>query len=144
MLAGMCMVPVITILTLWQIMPPAEEDTLQVNVTRVGVPALEYYFDDIADRKDVQQSYIVVKNESENEWSHVFVKVNKNYDIRDDIPIPPDGERSYLLNRFVSRTGARYDLRQLPLRHVRIFAKQEGKGSRATCNIEFANMIKTD
>ena len=54
-----------------------------------------------------------------------------------------DAEPGYLLNRSVSRTGARFDLRQLPLHHVRVFAKQVDRGNRATFNVEYPEMKKT-
>ena len=141
MLAAMCAVPAITILVLWQILPPAEEGKLKVTVDRVGVPDIDYYFDDIGDREDVQDAYLLIRNDSESEWEHIFVKVNKHYDIKDQRPLAVGGERRYLLNRFISRTGARFDMRQIPLRHIRIFAKQVNTGARATFNVEFPDMI---
>lgn len=141
MLTAMCLVPVITIFALWQILPPPEEDKLEVEVTKVGVPDMDYYFQDIEDRKDVQDAYIVVKNKSETEWRHIFIKVNKHYDVHDHDPLKAGEERIYLLNKFVGRTSARYDLRQLPLHHIRIFAKQMDSGARATINLDYPEMI---
>jgi len=114
MLACMCMVPGIIIFTLTKIMPPTVEGKLEASIVRVGVPTEISYYEgtDLGDRADVGEASLVLKNNSESEWQHIVVKVNKQYDIKDHaVPIPPGGERSYLLNRCVSRTGARFDLR---------------------------------
>lgn len=141
LLALMCTVPGITIFTLWKIMPPVKEGKLEVTVTRVEVPDINYYLEPIEDRRDVSESRIAITNDSDNDWSHIVIKVNGNYDVHDEGPIPAGSERSYLLNRFISRTGARFDLRQLPLRHVRVFAKQIGKGNRASFDVDYPEMI---
>ncbi len=141
MLVLMCCIPAITVYALWQVLPPAQEDKLEATITKVGVPDLEYYFDDIAERQDVQDAYIVLTNDSESDWEHIFVKVNHHYDIRDLEVLKAGTERKYLLRNFISRTSARYDLRQIPLRHVRIFAKQMDTGARATLNLEFPDMV---
>lgn len=141
LLALMCMVPFVTIMTLWKIMPPVKEGELEVTVTPVAVPDIEYYLVPIEARADVSESSITIRNDSDNDWSHIVVKINKHYDIKDKGPIPQGSERSYLLNRFISRTGARFDLRQLPLRHVRVFAKQVGKGNRASFDVDYPDMV---
>ena len=146
MLGLMCMVPGIVIFSLTKLMPPTEEGKLEGSITRLGVPTeISYYeIEELGDREDVSKASLVLKNDSDSEWQHIVIKVNKQYDIKDHTnPIPPGGERSYLLNRSVSRTGARFDLRQLPLHHVRVFAKQVDRGNRATFNVEYPEMKKT-
>lgn len=146
MLACMCAVPAIIILTLTKLMPPTAEGKLEAAVTRVGVPTeIAYYeVEDLGERADVSEASLLIKNNSDSEWQHIVIKVNKQYDIKDHTnPIPPGAERSYLLNRCVSRTGARFDLRQLPLHHVRVYAKQVDKGNRASFNVEYPDMIKS-
>lgn len=142
MLAMMCMVPAVTIFALWKIMPPVKEGELEVVVNRVGVPTeIEYYLEPIGEREDVSQASLSIKNDSDTDWSHIVVKVNHHYDVKDPGPIAPGEERSYLLSRFISRTGARFDLRQLPLRHVRLFAKQLDRGNRASKDVDYPEMI---
>lgn len=141
MLALMCTVPGVTILALWYLMPPVSEGTLEVDVTRVGVPEIEYYLIDISERADVSEAAIIIKNVSDQEWTHTNIQVNKHYQVYDLDPIPPGAEREYLLNRFLSRTGARFDLRQLPLRHIRLYARQADKGDRATLDIDYPDMV---
>lgn len=141
LLALMCLVPAITIITLWKIMPPVKEGQLEITITRVEVPDIDYYLQPIEDRSDVSESRITIVNESDNDWAHIVLRVNGHYNVNDEGPIPAGGERSYLLNRFISRTGARFDLRQLPLRHVRVFAKQLGKGNRASFDVDYPEMI---
>lgn len=140
LLTCMCCVPAITIFTLWKIMPPVKEGKLEVTVTRVEVPDIDYYLQPIEDRADVSESRITIVNDSDNDWSHIVIRVNGHYNVQDEGPIQAGGERSYLLNRFISRTGARFDLRQIPLRHVRVFAKQLGKGNRASFDVDYPEM----
>lgn len=156
LLALMCTVPGITIYVLWQIMPPVSVGTLNVTVERLDVPGIEYYQEPIEDRYDVSGSKVLIRNDSEHAWSHIVIKLNNHYDIKDSCtcelgcelgkcthgnnPIEPGEERSYLLNRFVGRTSAKFDLRQLPLRHVRVFAKQIGKGNRASFDADYPEM----
>lgn len=146
MLALMCMVPGIVIFSLTKLMPPTAEGKLEGSVILVNVPTeISYYeVEDLGQRKDVSEASVILKNESESEWQHIVIKVNNRYDLKDHTnPIPAGGQRSYLLNRCVSRTGARFDLRQLPLSHVRVFAKQVDRGNRATLNVTYPGMVKS-
>lgn len=156
MLALMCTVPGLTIYVLWKVMPPVSVGTLDVTVTRIEVPDIDYYLQPIEDRIDVSNSRVSIRNDSEFSWSHIVIKLNNHYDIKDictcelgceagkcehgNNPLRPGEERSYLLNRFVGRTSAKFDLRQLPLRHVRVFAKQIGKGNRASFDADYPEM----
>ena len=146
MLALMCAVPGIVIFSLTKLMPPTAEGQLEGSLTRVGVPTeISYYeVEDIGQRKEVSEAALVLKNEGDCEWKYITVRINNHYNIMDtEGSIPPGGEQAYQLNRALSRTGARFDLRQLPLHHVSVDAKQIGKGSRANLQVEYPEMIKS-
>lgn len=157
LLALMCSVPVITICTLWIIMPTVKEGELDVAVGRLNVPDIDYYLEPIEDREDVSGARVSIQNNSDSSWSLITIRVNHHYNIKDlcicergcpagecvhgNNPMMPGEKRTYLLNRFIGRTSARFDLRQIPLRHVRVFAKQNDKGNRASFDVHYPEMI---
>ncbi len=157
LLALMCTVPGITIFTLWIIMPTVKEGELKVAVGRLNVPDIDYYLQPIEDRADVSGARISIQNNSDSSWSLITIRVNHHYNVKDlcicdagcpsgecvhgNNPMMPGEKRTYLLNRFVGRTSARFDLRQIPLRQVRVFAKQDEQGNRASFDVHYPEMI---
>jgi hypothetical protein len=136
MLVLMCVVPLLTIFTLFQILPPVEEGTLEASVSAEGLPAAEFYEIAYDQRAPFAGGVLVVNNESTQDWTHLNIQVNRNYQIYDIEPIPAGGSAKFQLDRFVSRTGARFSLRYNPLKSVRIYARRPTK-DRATFYYEF-------
>ena len=136
MLSLMCLVPVITIFFLWRMMPPVYEGQLEASVTAVGIPPAEFYVPHYSKRPEFNTGDLIVRNESDQDWTHLNIRVNRHYQIYDVEPIPAHGERTFKLDRFVSRTGARFQLRYNPLKSVRIYARRPTK-DRATFYHEF-------
>lgn len=136
LLLVMSLIPVITIFALWRYMPPVHEGQLQAAVDAVDLPDDEFYEVHFAKRSEWPMGELIVKNESDQDWTHLNIQVNRHYQIYDIEPIPANEERRYKLNRFVSRTGARFELRYNPLKSVRIYARRPTK-DRATFYHEF-------
>lgn len=132
----MCLVPVVTIAALWYYLPPVFEGKLECSVTPAGLPPLEMYQVPYRDRTPVEGASIIVRNSSSEIWTHINVVINTYYQIYDIDPLQVGQEREYLLNRFVSRTGARFEVRYNPLKTVRVYARRPA-GDRATYWIEF-------
>ena len=143
MLAIMCFVPVVTILTLWQMMPPVHEGQLEASVASVGIPPAAYYETHYSKRGEVPPGELLVKNESDQDWTHLNIQINRHYQIYDIEPIPAHSERTFRLDRFVSRTGARFQVRYNPLKSVRIYARRPTK-DRATFFHEFEGTGSND
>ena len=137
MLCLMCLVPIVTIVVLWQMMPPVFEGQLQAAVSTIDLPPAEFYEPHYSERPDWTLGELVVRNESDQDWTHLNIQVNRHYQIYDIEPIPAHGERNYKLDRFVSRTGARFQLRYNPLKSVRIYARRPTR-DRATFYHDFA------
>ena len=136
MLCLMCVVPVVTIVALWQMMPPVYEDQLEATVSAINLPPAEFYERFYTERSDWDLGELVVRNESDQDWTHLNIQVNRHYQIYDIEPIPAHGEKRYKLDRFVSRTGARFQLRYNQLKSVRIYARRPTR-DRATFYHEF-------
>jgi hypothetical protein len=136
LLCLMCVVPVVTIVALWRMMPPVYEGQLEASVTAIDLPPEGFYDRFYTERPDWNSGKLVVRNESEQDWTHLNIQVNRHYQIYDIEPIPAHGERTYELYRFVSRTGARFQLRYNQLKSVRIYARRPTH-DRATFYHEF-------
>lgn len=136
MLLGMCLIPVATIAVLWQYLPPVFEGELEANVYAEGLPNEEFYQVEYYKRPTFKGGLLVVENLSDQDWTHLNIKVNGHYQIYDKEPIPAHGERRYELNRFLNRTGARFSLQYNELNRVRIYARRPTK-DRATYFREF-------
>ena len=136
LLCLMCFVPVVTIFSLWQLMPPVHEGQLEASVSAVDLPPPEFYESKYADRPDWALGELVVKNNSDQDWTHLNIQINRHYQIYDIEPIPARGVRKYKLSRFVSRSGARFQVRYNTLKSVRIYARRPTR-DRATFYYEF-------
>lgn len=141
MLTCMCLIPIITILVLWQYLPAIYEGTLDADITSEGLPAFEFYATDYYERPPFEGGSITVKNMSDVEWTNINVQVNGHYQIYDRDPISAKGERVYLLPKFLNRTGARFSLQYNELNRVRVYARQP-EGDRATFVKHFETYAK--
>jgi hypothetical protein len=136
MLAFMCLIPIGTIAVLWQYMPPVYEGKLEASVYAEDIPNAEFYAVEYYDRPPVEGGFLVVKNESDQDWTQLNIQVNGNYQIYDTVPILAHDEKRYSLSRFLNRTGARFSLQYNELSRVRIYARRPTK-DRATFYHEF-------
>jgi len=136
MLTLMCLIPVATIAALWGYLPPVHEGELEANVVAENLPAKDFYTIDYYKRPPYDQGVLILKNESDQDWTHLNIQVNGNYQIYDKEPIVARGERRYDLSRFLNRTGARFSLQYNELNRVRVYARRPTK-DRATFYHEF-------
>lgn len=140
-LLGMCLVPVATILALWQYLPPVHEGELEANVYAEGLPPADFYKVEYYKRPPVEGGVLVLENKSDQDWTHLNIQVNGNYQVYDKETIPAHGERRYELNRFLNRSGARFSLQYNELQRVRVYARRPTK-DRATFYHEFPTYSK--
>lgn len=131
MLSIMCLVPVVTILVLWNYLPPVFEGQLEASVTAQNLPGADFYGVEYYKRPPVEGGEIIVYNQSDVDWTHLNIQVNGNYQVYDKETIPAHGEKVYELSRFLNRTGARFSLQFNELERVRIYARRPTK-DRAT------------
>ena len=132
----MCLVPVATILAMWQFLPPVFEGTLEAEVSAEGLPTAEFYSVDYYKRPPFEGGVLLIHNASDQDWTHLNIQVNTHYQIYDIEPIPARTTVRFNLDRFLSRTGARFSLQYNELRTVRIYARRPTK-DRATYFHEF-------
>ena len=136
MLAVMCLIPVATIAVLWQYLPPVYEGQLNAHVYTEGLPGKAFYSVDYYKRPEFEGGFLIVQNQSDQDWTHLNIQVNGNYQIYDTEPIEAHKEKRYQLGRFLNRTGARFSLQYNELNRVRIYARRPTK-DRATLYHEF-------
>ena len=136
LLIAMCIVPVVTITTLFWYMPPVHEGQLQASIEAEGLPPGSFYDEHFSERPKVDAGVLILKNDSEQDWTHLNVQINKHYQVYEHEAIPAGESRRYRLDRFVSRTGAKFDVRYNPLRFVRVYARRPSK-DRATYASDF-------
>lgn len=132
LLIGMCLVPMVTLFALKQYLPPVFEGKLQANISAEQLPAASFYDTDYRERPPVHEpGVLIIENDSDQDWTHLSIRVNKHYQIASREPIVAGEARRYRLDRFVSRTGARFQVRYNPLKYVQIYARRP-TGDRAT------------
>lgn len=136
MLIGMCLIPIITISALWVLMPPVAEGQLNCAFAAKDLPAQDFYAIEYWKRDEYGLGELIVSNQEEHDWTHLNIQVNGHYQIYDREPIPAGTSKTYELDRFISRAGARFSLRYNPLKSARIYARRP-KGDRATYYCEF-------
>ena len=137
LLIVMCALPIAVIFALFYGLPQTHEGTLEASIDADGLPTATFYDTEYYDRPAVPTGDLLVTNNSEQDWTHLNIQVNKHYQIYDVEPIKAGETCRFKLDKFVSRTGARFDLRYNPLRYVRIYARRPTK-DRATYSSEFA------
>jgi len=136
MLIAMCAVPIFTLTVLWQILPPTEEGVLEARVSTIGLPSAEYYLVRYDKRPPFEGGELIVTNTSDQEWTHLDIQINGHYNIYDRQPIPARATVQFQLDRFISRSGARFQLQYNQLKSVRIYARRPTR-DRATFYHEF-------
>ena len=136
LLFAMAAVPIIVIAVLWNFLPPVHEGELQANVYAEGVPPDEFYEVRYDQRPTVSDGFLVVQNNSDEDWTMLNIQVNKNYQIYDTEPILANSKRKFKLDKFITRSGARFSLRYNPLKSVMIYARLPSS-ERATYSYEF-------
>ena len=134
----MCFVPVVTIFVLWRILPPVLEGKLQAAVSAEGIPSDEYYETEARDefRPPVPPGRLLVQNLTDEDWEMPNIILNTYYQIYDTEPIKAREVRAFDLDHFITRTGARFQVRYNTLKTVRIFAKLPSR-ERASFNYSF-------
>lgn len=135
-LVAMCVIPVLVIMAMFIYLPQVHEGDLQASVSAAGLPAAVFYSQDYDQRPPVAPGELIIRNDSDQDWTHLNIQINGYYQIYVREPIPAGQERSFKLDRFVTRTGATFDLRYNPLKYVRIYARRQTK-DRATYSTEF-------
>ena len=131
MLSVMCLVPVVTIAALFTYLPPVFEGQLEASVSTEGLPSGTYYQDHYSTRAPVDSGVLIIHNDSDQDWTHLNIQINKHYQIYEHRTLEAGESRPFRTDRFVSRTGAKFDLRYNPLSHVRVYARRPTK-DRAT------------
>ena len=123
-LAFMCVVPVAIILALFAYMPPVYEGLLEAKITATGLPPAAFY----DQRYDLRPAFgggkLVVENLSDQDWTHLNIQVNKHYQIIDKEAIKAHSTRVFDLEKFLTRTGARFSIRFNELDYARIYARR--------------------
>ncbi len=134
----MCLTPVVIILTLFSYMPPVYEGLLEAKLTATGLPPQVYYEEKYYERTGHEGGQLIVENLSDQDWTHLNIQVNKHYQIIDKVPIKAHSVKAFDLDRFVNRTGARFNLRYNELASARIYARRPTR-DRATYACDFKN-----
>ena len=136
LLTLMCLIPVTTIFALWGYLPDVHEGQLKAEVYAQGLPPKEYYSTEYYKRLPISDGTLVLKNNSDVDWTHLNVQVNGNYQIYDRETIPAHGQREYILGKFLNRTGAKFQIQYNELDRVRVYARRPTK-DRATFEHKF-------
>ena len=131
LLIFMCCVPVITIAALFWYMPPVHVGQLKASIDMEGIPPAIFYKTNRGEKDKIGDAILIVNNESENDWTNLEIRVNKHYQIYETDPLLAGESRRYRLDRFITRTGAKFDISINPLKFVRIYARRP-VGDRAT------------
>ncbi len=136
LLVAMCIVPIVTIASLFWYMPPVEDGKLEASISADGLPPASFYQTNRGDKSVIKDAVLIINNDSEQDWTHLNIQINKHYQIYEKEAIPAGQSRRYRLDRFITRTGAKFDISINPLKSVRIYARRPTK-DRATFFTEF-------
>jgi hypothetical protein len=133
MLVVMCLVPVVTLTVLQLTMPPVRPGYLRAEIGFRNVPPSSYYQLPLDQRLDFPEAEILVTNTMDVPWTNLNIRINNgNYQIYDhQVPIEPGQQRAFLLNRFVHRSGAIFQVGIVRPVNVEIYAALPDR-SRAT------------
>lgn len=137
----LCSLPVGAVATIWQFLPPVEEGKLAASVEAIELPPVDYYKIDYRKRNPHIGGKLLISNNGDQEWTHLNISINTFYQIYDIVPIAPGETASFDLDRFISRTGARFSLQYNELKSVRVYARKPTK-NRATFSYEFDTVAK--
>ncbi len=138
LLVLMCLVPVVVITILQFAMPPVKPDFLRADIELRNVPPSSYYQLSLDERRDFPDAEVLITNTMDVPWTNLNVRINNgNYQIYDhDEPVLPGQQRGFLLNRFVHRTGAIYQVGLVRPSDLEIYAALPDR-SRATLEYTF-------
>lgn len=132
----MTAIPTGTVLAIWTFLPQVYEGQLQAAATSDGLPPADFYLPRYDLRPPWSGGQLTLHNNSDEDWSHLNIQVNGFYQIHDIEPIPAGESKSYHLEKFLTRSGARFKLQYNQLKKVRVYARLPG-GNRATFAHEF-------
>jgi hypothetical protein len=135
-LVAMCVIPVVLLTVMFIFLPQVYEGELEASVSAIGLPPASFYDQPYDERPSVPTGELVIRNDSVQDWTHLNIQINRHYQIYNREPIPAGEERTFELDRFVTRTGATFDLRYNPLNYVRIYARRPTR-DRATYSTDF-------
>ena len=135
-LAIMTLVPTLTVLAIWKFLPQVYEGKLDATATAEGRPPADYYLVRYDLRPPHTGGELLITNNSDEDWSHLNIQINGFYQIHDIEPIPAGQTKRYKLEKFLTRSGARFQLQYNQLKKVRVYARLPG-GNRATYGHEF-------
>jgi hypothetical protein len=132
----MTVIPVGTVLAIWTYLPQVYEGQLDATASADGLPPADFYLVRYDLRPPWQGGELILTNNTDEDWSHLNIQVNGFYQIHDIEPIPAGESKSYKLEKFLTRSGARFQLQYNQLKKVRVYARLPG-GNRATFAHEF-------
>ncbi len=134
----MCAVPIVTVTVLQITMPPVKPGYLKAECQFLEVPPRSYYMTPLEDRVPFPTAALMVKNTGPEPWTHLNIRINNgHYQIYEHgSPLEPGQERTFLLNRFVHRSGAVFDVGINRPDSVEIYARLPDR-SRGTFEAEF-------
>ncbi len=138
LLIAMCLVPVVVITTLQFVMPPVRPGYLRADVELRNTPPASYYQLPLDQRREFPQAEVLITNTMEVPWTNLNVRINNgNYQIYDhNVPINPGQQRAFLLDRFVHRSGAVFQVGIVRPVNLEIYAALPDR-SRATLDYSF-------
>ena len=136
MLGLMVMIPIVTLTAMEIFLPAVYEGKLECRMATVGLPEPAYYETRYDLREPVTGGELLVTNLSDQEWTHLNMQVNQRYQLYDIEPIPPQSTRSFRLESFISRSGARFSIQYNELKTARIYARRPTR-DRATYTCDF-------
>lgn len=132
----MTAIPICTVLAIWTCLPQVYEGKLEASATAAGLPPADFYLPRYDLRPPWSGGELILHNNSDEDWSHLNIQVNGFYQIHDIEPIPAGEPKRYKLEKFLTRSGARFKLQYNQLKTVRVYARLPG-GNRATFSHEF-------
>ena len=132
----MTAIPIGTVLAIWAFLPQVYEGQLDAAATTEGLPPADFYLPRYDLRPPWTGGELILHNNSEDDWSHLNIQVNGFYQIHDIELIPAGESKHYKLEKFLTRSGARFKLQYNQLKKVRVYARLPG-GNRATFMHEF-------
>ena len=136
-LCFMALTPVVTIIWLQAVLPPVKPGVLKAEVTLRNVPPRSFFEQDPSERPSLPRPSVVIKNVGDVDWTHINIRLNRDYQIYEHgAPFPPGSQRSYLLDQFISRTGTKLDVARIQLTDIEIYARLPNR-SRATFDQDF-------
>ena len=140
MLAVMCCVPVATIAWLWVKLPPASVESLEARIIAANFPPESFYKQTVYEKEKLAiPPTLAIENIGDQEWTLVFVQINKWYqfsETHNPVKPSPDGRLEIPLTYCFGKDGTTFDPTSQPIRHVRIFARLPNN-TRGTYSQEF-------